>query len=122
MSEQGQADGVQMRRGASARARADERRAVRARTNALARIADEWDALGSRLERAAKRRDVTIERAREKADARYVREEFDVEQERVRLVREALALEGASTKEIAQWLGLSSRKVNSLRVAEEIAS
>lgn len=122
MSEQGQADGVQMRRGASARARADERRAVRARTNALARIADEWDALGSRLERAAKRRNVTIERAREKADARYVREEFDVEQERVRLVREALALEGASTKEIAQWLGLSSRKVNSLRVAEEIAS
>ena len=63
------------RRGAAAaRARADAQRAVRARTKALADVADRWVATDERLERAAAKRDETSERARQRATDRYDKE------------------------------------------------
>lgn len=109
------------RRGAAAaaRARADARRAVRARTKALADVADRWVATDERLERAAAKRDETIERARQRATDRYDKEVAHIEEGRQELIREALGLEGATTREVATWLGVSSRKVNSWRAQLE---
>lgn len=42
-----------------------------------------------------------------------------MEEERGDLIRRALNLEGATTKEIAAWLAISSRKVNSWRTKIE---
>lgn len=108
------------RRGAAAaRARADAQRAVRARTKALADVADRWAATDEKLERAAAKRDDAIERARQRAADRYDKEVADIEKGRQDLIREALDLEGATTREIATWLGVSSRKVNSWRAQRE---
>ena len=107
------------RRGAAARARADAQRAVRARTKALADVADRWAATDERLERAASKRDETIERARQRATDRYDKEVAHIEEGRQELIREALNLEGATTREVATWLGVSSRKVNSWRAQLE---
>lgn len=108
------------RRGAAAaRARADAQRAVRARAKALADIADRWATTDERLGRAATRRERTIERARQRAARRYDEEVAAVEEERGDLIRRALNLEGATTKEIAAWLAISSRKVNSWRTKIE---
>lgn len=108
------------RRGvAAARARADAQRAVRARTKALADVADRWAATDERLERAAVKRDEAIDRARQRAIDRYEIEVSHIEAGRQELIREALALEGATTKEVATWLGVSSRKVNSWRTQLE---
>ena len=108
------------RRGAAAaRARADAQRAVRARTKALADVADRWAATDERLERAAVKRDEAINRARQRAIDRYEIEVSHIEAGRQELIREALALEGATTKEVATWLGVSSRKVNLWRTQLE---
>lgn len=108
------------RRGAAAaRARADAQRAVRARTKALADVADRWAATDEKLERAAVKRDEAIERARQRATDRYDKEVAGIEEEQHELIREALGLEGATTREIATWLGVSSRKVNSWRTQLE---
>ena len=108
------------RRGAAAaRARADAQRAVRARTKALADVADRWVATDERLERAASKRDETIDRARQRAIDRYDKEVAHIEAGRQELIREALGLEGATTREVATWLGVSSRKVNSWRAQLE---
>ena len=108
------------RRGAAAaRARADAQRAVRARTKALADVADRWVATDERLERAAAKRDETIDRARQRAIDRYDKEVAHIEAGRQELIREALGLEGATTREVATWLGVSSRKVNSWRAQLE---
>ena len=104
------------RRGAAAaRARADAQRAVRARTKALADVADRWAATDERLERAASKSD----RARQRATDRYDKEVAHIEAGRQELIREALGLEGATTREVATWLGVSSRKVNSWRAQLE---
>lgn len=108
------------RRGAAAaRARADAQRAVRARTKALADVADRWAATDERLERAASKRDETIDRARQRAIDRYDKEVAHIEAGRQELIREALGLEGATTREIATWLGVSNRKVNLWRAQLE---
>lgn len=108
--------GRRRRRGAAAaRARADAARALRARTRALAAIADKWASLDKAAERAAERRDAAIERAAERARARYEEDVSGVEAERDALKREALGLEGATTREIAEWLAVSSRRVNRWR-------
>ena len=108
------------RRGAAAaRARADAQRAVRARTKALADVADRWAATDERLERAASKRDETIDRARQRAIDRYDKEVAHIEAGRQELIREALGLEGATTREVATWLGVSNRKVNLWRAQLE---
>lgn len=108
------------RRGAAAaRARADAQRAVRARTKALADVADRWASTDERLERAASKRDETIDRARQRAIDRYDKEVAHIEAGRQELIREALGLEGATTREVATWLGVSNRKVNLWRAQLE---
>ena len=108
------------RRGAAAaRARADAQRAVRARVKALADVADRWAATDQKLERAAAKRDEAIERARQRETSRYDKEVAGIEEEQHELIREALGLEGATTREIATWMGVSSRKVNSWRTQLE---
>ena len=125
MDEQDQTEQVETerktsrRRGVAARARADAQRAVRARTKALADVADRWAATNEKLERAAVKRDEAIERARLRATDRYGKEVAGIEEEQHELIREALGLEGATTREIATWLGVSSRKVNSWRTQLE---
>lgn len=107
------------RGGAAARARADAQRAVRARVKALADVADRWAATDEKLERAAAKRDEAIERARQRATSRYDKEVADIEEEQHELIRDALGLEGATTREIATWMGVSSRRVNSWRTQLE---
>ena len=108
------------RRGAAAaRARADAQRAVRARTKALADVADRWAATDERLERAVSKRDETIDRARQRAIDRYDKGVAHIEAGRQELIREALGLEGATTREVATWLGVSNRKVNLWRAQLE---
>lgn len=120
-AEQAEAEKKQSKRrgAAAARARADAQRAVRARTKALADVADRWAATEDKLERAAAKRDETIDRARRRAIDRYGKEVAKIEQGRQDLIREALSLEGATTKEVATWLGVSSRTVNSWRAQLE---
>lgn len=119
----GQAEAGKKRSGrrgaAAARARADAQRAVRARTRALADLADRWAATDGKLEQAAARRDEMIARARRRASDRYDKEVAEIEQGRQELIREVLGLEGATTREVATWLGVSSRKVNSWRAQLE---
>ena len=120
-AEQAEAEKKQSKRrgAAAARARADAQRAVRARTKALADVADRWAATEDKLERAAAKRDETIDRARHRAIDRYGKEVAKIEQGRQDVIREALSLEGATTKEVATWLGVSSRTVNSWRAQLE---
>lgn len=112
--------GRRRRGAAAARARADAARALRARTRALSVIADKWAAADAAIGRAAERRDAAIERAAERARARYDKEVAAIEAGREGLKREALGLEGATTREIAQWLAVSSRRVNRWR--DELAA
>ena len=60
-----------------------------------------------------------IARARRRASDRYDKEVAEIEQGRQELIREVLGLEGATTREVATWLGVSSRKVNSWRAQLE---
>ncbi len=66
-------------------------------------------------EAAHARRDTRVSKAVERADTELARRLGALDDEETTIVNEALALEGATTKETALWLEMSSRAVNKAR-------
>ncbi|AYD89171.1 hypothetical protein D5R93_02260 [Actinomyces lilanjuaniae] len=66
-------------------------------------------------ETAHARRDARVSNAVERADAELARRLGALDDEETTIVTEALALEGATSKEVALWLEMSSRAVNKAR-------
>lgn len=82
---------------------------------ALSRASTKWAAAEGAKEQARQRRDKQVADATARADERMRAALEELEEKQDELLREVLALEGASTKEIATALGVPSRRVNAAR-------
>lgn len=101
--------------GAAARARADARKAARARARKLEELSVRFDKLEADRESARAKRDEKIARATERADAAMAETVEAARSGQDEVMREALALEGVRPKDVAEWMGLSTRAVNEWR-------